>query len=254
MIITWITKINPSMDRLFFIMYFLIILGLIAHSIGNIVSGRFKDRFINGNHKKVTKDEYLLPPVRVCHFTHLICIIGLVFTGFCMRYKILETHMVMWKRHHLYLGIIVTANFIIRFFYAFGGRGKTYKDFPVGYKDLKNTPNVIKYYLFLSDEYPHVAKYASLQKITYNLFWQIGFFQGLTGFCLLAPEIMLSRLVPYAGSLKTAVSFFTVIHMLITWFYIITTTIHVYLSVSEGFPLFKLIMFNVEPQIVAEEK
>ena len=254
MIIKWIANINPSMDKIIFLIYLFVLLGLIAHAIGNTLTGRFQDRFVNKNMKKVTREEYLLPPIRVTHYTHLICILGLVFTGFCIRYKIFESHIVMWRRHHYYLGVIVTANFIIRFFYAFGGRGKTYKDFPVRFKDILNTPKVIKYYLFLSDEYPHVAKYASLQKITYNLFWQIGFFQGISGLCLLAPELMLSSLIIYTGSLKMAVSFVTVIHMLITWFYIITTTIHVYLSVTEGFPLFKLIMFNIEPKIVAEEK
>ena len=162
--------------------------------------------------------------------------------------------MIVWKRHHFYLGIIVLINFCIRLMYAFGGRGKTYKDFPVWGKDLLNTPSVIKYYLFLSDDYPHVAKYASLQKITYNFFWQFLFLQGLTGLFLLLPELTLSRLILYAGSKEVAVALIKVIHMAFTWFYVICTTIHVYLSVSEGFPLFKLIMFNIEPEIVVEEK
>jgi len=244
-----INQVNQSIDKWALIIYSVTILGLLLHFLGNVIKGRFKERFIEGNHKKVTEENYLPPASRIFHWIHLVSILSLILTGFFIRYKVAPSHMQTWKQHHYYFMVFILINFILRFIYAFADETKTYKDFAIGKKDILNTPQVILYYLFIKDHYEHVAKYASLQKLTYNLFWILLIFQGLTGVGILVPNIFTGLLSMPA---ETIVLLMKVIHVGITWFYIIATTIHVYLSFMEGYPLFKLIMFNVEPEVIEE--
>ena len=244
-----IAHINEIIDKWALVLYILTLIGLFFHFLGNIFTGRFRNRFILGNHKKITKDDYMFPPARLMHWVHLVSILSLIITGFFIRYKLFESFMGMWKRHHYCFMILILANLGARFIYAFVDKAKTYKDFVIGKKDIFNTPEVIKYYLFLKDHYEHVAKYASLQKLTYNMFWIFLIFQGITGMAILAPEMFLGWItLPMASS----VLFMRVMHVGITWFYIIATTIHVYLSFMEGYPFLKLVMFNIEPEMIEE--
>jgi len=244
-----IAQVNQSIDKWALILYLLTLFGLFFHFLGNIFTGRFKDRFILGNHKKVTKEVYLLPPVRLMHWVHLVSILFLILTGFFIRYKLFEPFLELWKRHHYCFMILILVNLIARFIYAFLGKTKSYKDFAIGIKDILNTPQVILYYLFLRDHYEHVAKYASLQKLTYNMFWILLIGQGMTGVAILAPEACLGWL---HMSIETSVLWMRAVHTGITWFYILATTIHVYLSFMEGYPLLKLILLNIEPEVIEE--
>jgi len=103
MILLKLANLNPKIDKVIFLAYVLILGGLVLHFIGNILSGRFRERFIHKKMKKITPEEYLFPAVRVTHWVHLICIFGLIFTGFCLRYKVWEAHRIIWRRHHYYL-------------------------------------------------------------------------------------------------------------------------------------------------------
>ena len=197
----------------------------------------------------MTDEDYPLPPVRLMHWVHLISILSLIITGFFIRYKLFESHMDMWKRHHYCFMIVILINLVARMLYAFVGKTKSYKDFGIGIKDILNTPQVIQYYLFLRDHYEHVAKYASLQKLTYNMFWILLIVQGMTGVAILVPEVFLGWI---ALPIDSSVMLMRVIHMGVTWFYILATTVHVYLSFMEGYPLLKLVLFNVEPEMIEE--
>ncbi|MGA1796620.1 MAG: cytochrome b/b6 domain-containing protein [bacterium] len=244
-----IAQINHALDKWALAVYLFTLAGLFLHFIGNVLTGRFRERFILGHHKQITEEEAPSPPARLMHWIHLFSIIFLILTGFLIRYKILETFMEQWKRHHYCFMILICGNLIARIIYAFAGETKTYKDFAIGMKDILNTPQVILYYLFLRDRYDHVAKFASLQKLTYNMFWILLIVQGFTGFAILVPEALLG----WTGlTLDTGVLLMRVIHVGITWFYILATTVHVYLSFMEGYPLLKLILFNVEPETVRE--
>ena len=244
-----IAQVNQSIDKWAFIIYLFTLMGLFLHFLGNIFTGRFKERFIRGHHKKVTDEEYPHPPERLMHWIHLISILFLIITGFFIRYKLFEPFLELWRRHHYCFMILILINLIARIIYAFVGKTKTYRDFAIGKKDIINTPQVIQYYLFLKDRYEHVAKYASLQKLTYNFFWIFLIVQGMTGMAILAPEAFLSWI---SLPIDSSVLLMRVIHMGITWFYILATTIHMYLSFMEGYPLLKLILFNIEPKVIEE--
>lgn len=245
-----ISMINCLLDRWFFAIYYFTLIGLFLHFLGNVITGRFTDRYFLGHHKEVTQQEYVLPPARLMHRIHLAAILALILSGFFIRYRVLApNYMNVWKRlHYGFMGVIV-FNLFVRIIYAFTGETKTYKDFAFGKKDIFNTPEVIKYYLFLQDDYPHVSKFASLQKLTYNMFWIFLIFQAITGIAILLPEIFLEW-IPLSFFDSTLLMH--IIHVMVSWFFIITTTIHVYMSITEGYPLLKLMIFNIEPDVVKE--
>lgn len=240
----FLTELNCLLDRWFFAVYYLVLVGLFLHFLGNAITGRIADRFFLGHHKKVTPKEYILPFPRLMHRIHLAAMVALILTGFFIRYKVLSPHYLnLWKQlHYGFMGVII-ANLAARIIYAFFGETKTYRDFAFSKRDILNTPEVIKYYLFLQDDYPHVAKFASLQKLTYNMFWVLLILQAITGMAILLPETFLGWI---NLSLSDSSLLMHIIHVVIMWFFIIATTIHVYMSVTEGYPLLKLMMFNIE--------
>ncbi|MBN1226663.1 MAG: cytochrome b/b6 domain-containing protein, partial [Deltaproteobacteria bacterium] len=242
-----IEQANCLVDKWGLIIYLFILIALFFHFLGNIVSGRFRERFILGNHKKITEEEYILPPIRLIHWINFISILSLIITGFLIRYKLSKSYMQVWKRHHYCFIVLVLVNLIIRLIYAFVGKTKTYKDYLIGKKDILNTPQVIKYYLFLKDSYDHVAKYASLQKLAYTLFWWFLVVQGVTGTAILKPEVFLRWMdMP----IDKSILLMRVIHVGVTWSYIVFISVHIYLSIMEGYTLFKFIMLNIEPEVV----
>jgi Ni,Fe-hydrogenase I cytochrome b subunit len=182
-------------------------------------------------------------PARVMHWVHLVAIFSLAFTGICIRHHFFERYIVIQRRHHYYFMYVILINLIFRMIYAFWDKTKTYKDFALTMADIKNTPNVLQYYLFLKNDYPHVAKYASLQKISYNFFWILTIIQGYIGFAILEPGLFLGLL----GNKEATIVWSRGLHAAGMWFFIIMTTIHIYIAIIEGYPLLKLMLFGIEP-------
>lgn len=240
--------VYPEIDRFALIIFLFSLIGLFLHFIGNILSGRFQNRFQKGNFKPVTDDEYILHPIRIMHWIHMVCIAGLTFTGLCLRFNWLELQQTQIKIHHYCFMVVILLNLIIRIAYAFYGKTKTYQDFSFGKKDILNTPAVLRYYLFLKNDYPHIAKYASMQKLSYIFFGILTIIQGMTGILILWPKSLLGWLSPAFGSVELAENFFTGLHTGIMWAFIIITNIHAYIASMEGWPLLLLIFFNIEPK------
>jgi Ni/Fe-hydrogenase 1 B-type cytochrome subunit len=240
----------PIVDRIGIAIFIASVGVIFFHFMGNILTGRIRKRFIEGNFRPVTEDEYILPPIRLMHWVHMVAIAALTFTGMCLRYDWFKPQHTQMKIHHYCFMIIILINLIARITYAFHGSTKTYKDFSFGKKDILNTPAVLRYYLFLKNDYPHIAKYASLQKLSYNLFWMVLIIQGATGFMILWPNALLGWLAPSFGSVKMAEQLFKAAHAGIMWFFLIFTNIHAYIASMEGWPLLMLIFFNQEPKSI----
>jgi len=184
---------------------------------------------------------------RVMHWINLVSMASLIFTGLSIRYHWFETHELcahLCKQHHYYFIYILLGNVLVRIIYAFASETKTYKDFTIGMADIKNSPAVLKYYLFLQDDYPYISKYASFQKLTYNFFWIFTLIQGYIGFAILKPHLLSSIF----GSPEVTIIWARNIHTAIMGFFIITISIHMYIAFIEGFPLLKLILFGIEPK------
>ena len=110
---------------------------------------------------------------------------------------------------------------------------------------------VIAYYLFLipPSKKPHLGKYNVMQKMTYILFVPLLIVQAITGLALLTQTLPVAgmslrqiilgwTIAPLVGGVASAGAWARTLHYLINWLFIVLTTIHVYLSVTEDFPAF----------------
>ncbi|HAW59873.1 MAG TPA: hypothetical protein DCW86_00175 [Actinobacteria bacterium] len=192
--------------------------------------------------------EYAPIPRRFFHFAHLICIVGLTISGLYIRFPFYQGGMTFMKWAHYVLMYVVGVNLILRIIYCFFTVDKSaYRDLAIGWKDIKNTPNVLMYYGYIKDDYPHVAKYASMQKMTYDLFWVLLFIQGFTGFSLMWREQLLSWCAGPFGGVAIAAAWMRVFHYIGMWIFVIFTTIHAHLSIQEGYPIMKHWIFWITP-------
>ena len=116
-------------------------------------------------------------------------------------------------------------------------------------RDITTAPQVLLYYIFVKKSKPHLGKYNVMQKGTYILFVPLLFLQAFTGFALLTFIIPYTSVSPrdvligwwlgaLVGSTDLAGWYARTAHYIINWLFIILTTIHVYLSVTEDFPAF----------------
>lgn len=199
----------------------------------------------------MAKLHYATVPRRFFHFVHLICIIGLTISGLYIRFPLRVPAFIGvdgMKWVHYVLMYIVGVNLISRVLYCFFTVDKdAYKDFAIGMKDIKNTPAVLMYYGHMKDDYPAVANYASLQKVTYNVFWVLLFIQGYTGFALMWREPLLGWCAGAFGDVAVAAAWMRVFHYIGMLIFAIFTTIHAYLSVQEGWPIMKHWVFWITP-------
>jgi Ni/Fe-hydrogenase 1 B-type cytochrome subunit len=144
---------------------------------------------------------------------------------------------------------IVVINLIWRLWYAFASRRRDYREFAITKRDVTTFPQVALYYIFVKKSKPHLGKYNVMQKGTYIIFVPLLIIQAITGFALLTMRIPFIHLSPrdlivgwwlgaLLGSTDLAGWFARTAHYIINWLFIILTTVHVYLSVTEDFPAF----------------
>ncbi len=181
---------------------------------------------------------YAPVPRRAAHFIHMISIIGLAISGLYIRFPFFDQGMEFMKWTHYVLMYVVVINLILRIIYGFKSEDKgAIDDLKMGAADFKNTPAVLMYYLHLKDDYPEVAKYASLQKVTYNLFWVLLIVQAITGFALAFRSSLLLAFAPIFGGTALAAAWMRLFHYIGMWVFVIFTTIHAYIAIHEGNPI-----------------
>lgn len=231
-------QLNVWLDAIFLNLYPIIVLALVAHFIGNILTGRVKARF--GKEWAWPHHDSHPPTLpKFMHFQHVTCMFILGGTGLMIRLNPVARPTMQWL--HYIAMIIVTFNLVWRLWYAFASRQRDYKEFALTKMDITTALQVISYYIFLKPSKPHLSKYNVMQKTVYILFAPMLMVQALTGF-------MIWRLqLPLIGSFQSIVAGLTsatfvywmrTVHYIMNWLFIIFTTIHVYLSVSEDFPAF----------------
>lgn len=131
---------------------------------------------------------------------------------------------------------VVVANMLYRIYYAYMVDGK---EFIITKEEFKNIPNVLGYYLYFKDHYPHLAKYNPMQKSTYGIFFPIFMvLQALTGFSLVWPNLLLPWATGIAGGLANAIAYARIAHFVIAMMLIMLTGVHAILAIMEGLPSF----------------
>ncbi len=242
-------ELQVWLDVAFTSLYVVVILGLSAHFVGNILTGRAKRRFIGWEWP-----HHEGPPVpaapKLMHFQHVAAMIALAISGMYIRFPFFDGGRVFMRWVHYIAMTIVIINLIVRLWYAFASRQRDYREFAITKRDITTAPQVVLYYIFVKKSKPHLGKYNVMQKGTYILFVPLLILQALTGIALLTNfNIPLTELSPrdvilgwnlglLVQSTDLAGWWARTAHYVINWLFIILTTVHAYLSMTEDLPAF----------------
>lgn len=231
-------QLNKVLDAVFLTLYPIIVVALACHFFGNVLTGRAKRRFKGWEWPHHDSHPPFLP--KFLHFQHVFSMIMLGATGLMIRLNPVGRP-ILQILHYIFM-IIVIINLVWRLWYAFASRQRDYREFAITKQDIITAPKVILYYIFVKPSKPHLGKYNVMQKGTYIAFAPLLIIQAISG-------LMIWRLqIPFTGTSLQALSAEAVgasgiylvrtIHYIVNWLFIIFTTIHVYLSLSEDFPAF----------------
>lgn len=216
-----------------------------GHFMGNVLTGRAKKRFIKW---QWPAHDHIPPPApRIAHMTHVVGMFGLAFTGLYIHLPFFVGGRTAMRNIHYVLMVIVTVNLIYRLYYAFFSKNRDFREFGLRWIDIKAIPATIKYYIFIASDKPHLSKYNPMQRITYTIFPLLLIVQAFTGFSIAFPVFFYGWASPFFG-ISAAAAYARLAHYLINWLFIILTTAHFYLSLTEDFPAFLLFFFQIEPE------
>jgi Ni/Fe-hydrogenase 1 B-type cytochrome subunit len=252
-----LTQLNVWLDVVFTTLYAVIVVALSGHFIGNILTGRAKRRFVGWEWPHHEGGPIPAAP-KIMHFQHVAAMIALAISGMYIRFPFFSGGRWAMRWVHYVAMIIVCANLIARLWYAFASKRRDYKEFAINKRDLTTAFQVIQYYIFVKPSKPHLGKYNVMQKSTYIIFVPLLIVQAFTGFALLTYTVPYTATITAfghagvtardllvgwwlgaaVGSIDLAGWYARTAHYVINWLFIILTTIHVYLSVTEDFPAF----------------
>lgn len=238
--------VNVWLDAGFVAIYVAVILFLVWHFSMFVIKGRFRKAFIEGKWPQHDSRPPATP--KVLHAVHMVSMIFLALSGMYLRFPFFNGGREFMRGMHYVLMVIVIVVLVWRVLYAFYSRTNAdWREFAIGKKDLATALGVLKYYGYISDDKPHVAKYNVMQKMSYSLFLVMMVAQAFTGLALLKfplPLIGLSPaellvgwwLGPLVGDTAMAIWYARTLHYVLNWGFIIMTSVHMYLAFSVDVP------------------
>ncbi|MGE5379962.1 MAG: Ni/Fe-hydrogenase, b-type cytochrome subunit [Methylocystaceae bacterium] len=172
--------------------------------------------------------------VRIFHWTNMISITLLILSGFYIHAPLafrLFKNMDNARMLHFILAMVLCVGVVGRVYYALAT--KDYKNIWFDVKnDPKKFPSMIKYYTFFTDKHPHYGKYNPGQKMMYSGWLGLALIQIITGFVLYKPNTFL-----WLGGFLGGLVAVRLIHLVVTWLFVLSILAHVYLDISEGIPV-----------------
>ncbi|MCL6093457.1 MAG: cytochrome b/b6 domain-containing protein [Actinomycetota bacterium] len=186
-----------------------------------------------------TRQEHPLPAV-IMHAVHLVSLLVLIATGLYIWEPYYGGAMSVNRMLHFTFMWVFILTTIVRIYWSFFGGGTAAVGQRVKYRDFhwfwfhkgsgRALVDTIKYYLFLRKDYPQQMKFNPLQKLTY-LFWILLIaLAALTGLAIWEPaQAFFQPFTDFFGGLVVM----RTIHYLITWVFICTVAVHVYLVFAE---------------------
>ncbi|MFA5074008.1 MAG: Ni/Fe-hydrogenase, b-type cytochrome subunit [Nitrospirota bacterium] len=174
------------------------------------------------------------------HWIRVAVLVILIFTGFFIsRPFIAGGPSMSWMRFlHFFCGYILILGLVVRMYLAF--RSSFYadwKDFSI-IRILKNIPDIAGYYLFLKKTHKDYQRYNPLQALSYLFTGVMILVSAVTGFALYHGNVFLFIKAPAAfewvNTLLGGESYTRIWHILIMWYFIIFTLIHVYMAVMNS--------------------
>lgn len=182
---------------------------------------------------------------RVYHWTHLVVMGLLGFTGFFIHWPFFPAAMLWMRFVHFVAMYVVVAVLLLRVSSAFLARDRDWRQFGLGFKQWKMLPGTFAYYLFLKKEKPaDVGAYNPMQRLSYILIGLMIIPQAITGFALYpstAPYF--TWLTSFMGGALNV----RALHFFIMWLFIAIVSFHIYLSIFEDFAQFKYMLLSIVP-------
>lgn len=234
-----LTEINVWLDVAFSAIYVCVLLFLVWHFSMFVIKGRFRKSFIEGHWPEHDSRPPATP--KVLHAVHMFSMIILGFTGMYIRFPFFTGGREFMRSTHYVFMIIVIAVLVWRVWYAFYSKTNAdWREFSIGRKDLDTALGVLKYYGYLSNDKPHVAKYNVMQKMSYGLFLVMMVVQAITGLLIWRYQFPLIDASLYGATSAvvgaTGVWVIRMLHYVLNWGFIIMTTVHMYLAFSVDIP------------------
>lgn len=174
-------------------------------------------------------------PARILHWLNSALLGLLITTGLYINNPALFPffiNMDMARKIHFIAMYLLIYGLIIRVYYSWVSGD--YKNFLLKFREILDLPKVVAYYLFLSKTAPEYERYNPAQKLLYLVWAILIIIQAITGFAIYKP-MSAGKFFYFAG---TPV-FMRQVHLLITWFFIITAALHVYLALISGWQTIK---------------
>jgi len=204
------------------------------HLVGNILTGRMQERFIDGNWHPAP---HLLPSApKWMHWIHLVGMVTLAISGLYIRIPYFVGARTAMRFIHYAAAYVVTINFIARVYYAYQVDAK---EFIITKQDVLAMLTQMRYLFFMLpiEKEPSFGKYNPMQRLTYFILMPIPMIlMMVTGFSMIWPQVLLAPVAPFVGGVAAAAAYARVIHFLMCMMLIMTTMIHMYLAITENFP------------------
>lgn len=239
-----LAALNIWADVLAVAMVIIAALFWIVQIFGNLVSGRFKQKFRFGQWPE--HDEIIPVVPRAMHFAHVFTIVLLAISGIYIRFPFYPGMRPLNEQVHFiaYYGVLILL--VARIGYAIF---VDHREFSIRKKDLKAGGQAILYYMFIRKQYPHLSKYNAMQKIIYGyIFPVLLLILAVTGFAMKYPNAMLG----WADSVDLVAAYVRVGHFFFCAILLFLVLIHICLSFVEDFPAM-LIFFGLQRQYWEEE-
>lgn len=178
---------------------------------------------------------------RIDHWVRVLALVVLTFTGFYIHWPFLPGTeaggwaVMAWMRFaHFTAAYALILGLVVRVYLAFNSTfDSDWRDFGI-WRNLRDVPDIVAYYLFLKGTHKEYRRYNPLQALTY-LFWAfLVLFLALTGFALYRGKVF--GIIPapdafrWVSALLGGESYTRVWHFLAMWVFIVTTVIHIYMA------------------------
>jgi Ni/Fe-hydrogenase 1 B-type cytochrome subunit len=178
---------------------------------------------------------------RIGHWVIVLAMAVLTFTGFYIHWPFMEggepggIDWMAWMRFsHFVAGYLLILGLVVRVYLAFNSMfDANWRDFGI-WRNLRNVPDILGYYLFFKGTHKEYRRYNPLQALTY-LFWVfLILFLTLTGFALYRGSVFGLLSAPdsfrWVNSILGGESYTRIWHYLAMWVFLITVAIHIYMG------------------------
>lgn len=166
-------------------------------------------------------------PVRILHWSQVFIITTLIFCGMYLHYpRFLDTAFSTVKNTKGIFNFLLMANTLVYIYYSL--RTKHYREVIFSRRDIQFIPSFFRYILFLKENPGYYGKYNPGQKAVFTTWFLFVLLQIFTGLLLFYPDTF-GEIIRLGGGLNKIRQ----VHYFITWLFIATIPIHIYLALTE---------------------